>query len=259
VDVLPPIWRRWWSIAAMALMLMLATALLVTWRSRVLRSKALMQAEYDARITELELSSLRARMHPHFIFNSLNSIKSFIAANEPRTATRYLNKFAQLVRSILNDSGKAEVDLRSELKGLELYLELERMRFDGSFDLDLRVDPAIDPDRVLVPPLIVQPYAENAIWHGLMHKIGDRKLTINVSRENGALHITVRDNGIGREASRALNAMSARKHRSLGMSITKEVIARSGPGAGVMVKDLKDSNDRPAGTEVHIRIPYRTS
>ncbi|MCB0815518.1 MAG: histidine kinase, partial [Flavobacteriales bacterium] len=113
VDVLPPIWRRWWSIAAMALMLMLATALLVTWRSRVLRSKALMQAEYDARITELELSSLRARMHPHFIFNSLNSIKSFIAANEPRTATRYLNKFAQLVRSILNDSGKAEVDLRS--------------------------------------------------------------------------------------------------------------------------------------------------
>ena len=126
-------------------------------------------------------------------------------------------------------------------------------------DLDLRVDPAIDPDRVLVPPLIVQPYAENAIWHGLMHKIGDRKLTINVSRENGALHITVRDNGIGREASRALNAMSARKHRSLGMSITKEVIARSGPGAGVMVKDLKDSNDRPAGTEVHIRIPYRTS
>ncbi|MCB9179651.1 MAG: histidine kinase [Flavobacteriales bacterium] len=258
VDVLPPFWRRWWSIAAMALMLMLATALLVTWRSRVLRSKALMQAEYDARITELELSSLRARMHPHFIFNSLNSIKSFIAANEPRTATRYLNKFAQLVRSILNDSGKAEVDLRSELKGLELYLELERMRFDGSFDLHLQVDTAIDPDRVLVPPLIVQPYAENAIWHGLMHKTGDRKLTINVARENGSLHIVVRDNGIGREASRALNAMSARKHRSLGMSITKEVIARSGPGAGVEVKDLMDP-EGPAGTEVHIRIPYRTS
>ena len=259
VHIAPPFWRTWWFITGVALALMLLTAVLVAWRSRVLREKALLQAEYDARITELELSSLRARMHPHFIFNSLNSIKSFIAANEPRTATRYLNKFAQLVRSILNNSGKAEVELRSELKGLELYLELERMRFDGSFDLDLHVDPAIDPDRVLVPPLIVQPYAENAIWHGLMHKDGDRELSIGVSRENWTLHITVRDNGIGREASRALNAMSARKHRSLGMSITEEVIARSGAGAGVEVKDLHAPDGSPAGTEVHIRIPYRTA
>ncbi|MCB9200580.1 MAG: histidine kinase [Flavobacteriales bacterium] len=259
LSIAQPLWKRGWFIAIVVAVVLTVLLVLFSLRMRHVRQEAMMKATYDARIAQLELSSLRARMHPHFIFNSLNSIKSFIAANEPRTATRYLNKFALLVRSILNDSGRAEVELRSELKGLELYLDLERMRFDGSFDLDLRVDPAIDPDRVLVPPLIVQPYAENAIWHGLMHKQGARKLTIRVSRENGTLHIMVRDNGIGRDASRALNAMSVRTHRSLGMSITEEVIARSGAGASVEVKDLHASDGSPAGTEVHIRIPYRTT
>lgn len=257
VDIAPPLWRTWWFI----MLLILATLALIyfLFRSRLqhVRHEATMKAEYDARIAQLELSSLRAQMHPHFIFNSLNSIKSFIADNEPRTATRYLNKFSQLVRSILNNSRHARVDLRSELKALELYLELEQMRFENSFDLSITVAPDIDQDSMTIPPLILQPYAENAIWHGLMHKDGDRRLQVEISKNSDMLLATVRDNGIGREAAQHLKSRSATKHKSLGMNITSEIIQRTHADGvtGVEIKDLVDANGDPCGTEVHITIP----
>lgn len=257
VEVRPPFWGRWWfyllvtaAIAGIGLGFM--------WlRVRAVRAQTELRTAYGLRITQLELRSLRAQMHPHFIFNSLNSIKSFIAANEPRTATRYLNKFSQLIRSILNNSSRPVVELASELKALKLYLELEQMRFEKSFQVTVDVDPRIDPEQVRIPPLIMQPYAENAIWHGLMHKEGARTLHIAVVPDGPDLLITVRDNGIGREAARALRARSATPHRSLGMSITAEVIQRTRTDgrSGVEVEDLHDAQGAPAGTEVRIHIP----
>ncbi len=261
VDIAPPLWRTWWFIALLIALLIAAglTILLFLFRARLkyVRHEARMKAEFDTRIAQLELSSLRAQMHPHFIFNSLNSIKSFIAENEPRTATRYLNKFSQLIRSILNNSRHARVDLRSELKALELYLELEQMRFEGSFERSITVAPDIDQEVISIPPLILQPYAENAIWHGLMHKEGNRKLEVEISRSNGMLHATVRDNGIGRSAAQKLKTRSATKHKGLGMDITSEIIQRTHDDGttGVVIKDLVDAQGDPSGTEVHITIP----
>ncbi|MCB9170008.1 MAG: histidine kinase [Flavobacteriales bacterium] len=257
VDVLPPFWSTWWFyLLGAAVVIGIVTGFM--WlRFRAVRAQAELKAAYDLRITQLELRSLRAQMHPHFLFNSLNSIKSFIAANESRTATRYLNKFAQLVRSILNNSSKPLVELSSELQALKLYLELEQMRFEKKFNAEVTVDPRIDPEQVRIPPLIMQPYAENAIWHGLMHKKGDRALHIRVAPEGDDLLITIRDNGIGREAARALRSRSASPHRSLGMTITAEVIQRTRTDgrSGVEVVDLYDAQGSAAGTEVRIRIP----
>jgi LytS/YehU family sensor histidine kinase len=162
-----------------------------------------------------------------------------------------------LIRSILNNSRHARVDLRSELKALELYLELEQMRFEGSFERSITVDPDIDQDAISIPPLILQPYAENAIWHGLMHKQGDRRLEVEISQSNGMLHTSVRDNGIGRSAAQKLKTRSATKHKGLGMDITSEIIKRTHDDGttGVVIKDLFDAHGDPSGTEVHITIP----
>lgn len=257
VIISPPIWRSWWFISLSTLGVLAILLVLFRVRLQHVRHEARLKAEYDARIAQLELNSLRAQMHPHFIFNSLNSIKSFIAGNEPRTATRYLNKFSQLIRSILNNSRHARVDLRSELKALELYLELEQMRFEGSFDLSITVAPEIDQDAVTIPPLILQPYAENAIWHGLMHKESDRRLEVYIEQHRGMLLATLRDNGIGRSAAQRRKGRSATKHKSLGMKITSEIIQRThiDGATGVEIKDLHDAQGKPCGTEVNISIP----
>ena len=257
VTVAQPLYLRWWFMATIVLLVLGVVLLIFLLRMRHVRHEATMKANYDARIAQLELSSLRAQMHPHFIFNSLNSIKSFIAGNEPRTATRYLNKFSLLIRSILNNSRHARVDLRSELKALELYLELEQMRFAKSFELSIDVDPAIDQDEVTIPPMVLQPFAENAIWHGLMHKDGARELKITIQRKGDALVAVVRDNGIGRAAAQAMQSKTATTHRSHGMSITAEIIerTRNGNAGGVEVIDLTDENGSAAGTEVIITIP----
>lgn len=261
LDIAQPLWKRGWFIALIIALVLTILLVLFALRLKHVREEASMKAAYDARIAQLELSSLRAQMHPHFIFNSLNSIKSFIAGNEPRTATRYLNKFSQLIRSILNNSRHTRVDLRTELRTLELYIELEQMRFEKSFELTIAVDPDIDQDETTLPPMILQPYAENAIWHGLMHKEGERRLEILVTRRGDTLQVTVRDNGIGRAAAQALKSKTATKHRSQGMAITAEIIerTRSGGNAGVVIHDLVDDQGAPAGTEVIITVPNTTN
>jgi hypothetical protein len=257
ISVAPPFWRSWWFIGLVATTILGIVFLIFRLRVNHVRHEAEMTAEFNSRIAQLELNSLRAQMHPHFIFNSLNSIKSFIAENEPRTATRYLNKFSQLIRSILNNSQHARIDLRSELHALKLYLELEQMRFEKSFDLSIDIDPTIDQDEVTIPPMILQPYAENAIWHGLMHKEGERRLIISISKEDDGLKAIIKDNGIGREAARALKSKSATKHRSLGMKITEEILqrTRSDGSSGIQVSDLVDDTGHACGTEVAITIP----
>lgn len=257
VVITPPAWRSWWFITLIVAGLAGVVYFIFRLRVRHVRHEAQLKADFDSRVTQLELISLRAQMHPHFIFNSLNSIKSFIAGNEPRTATRYLNKFAQLIRSILNNSRHARVDLRSELKALELYVELEQMRFENSFEFSIAVAPGIDQDEVTLPPLILQPYAENAIWHGLMHKEGERRLTVTIERNRDMLQARIRDNGIGREAAKTYRSKIVTKHKSLGMKITAEIIQRTHDdgSTGVTIKDLKDESGNAIGTEVTLSIP----
>ena len=144
-------------------------------------------AELKQKGTELEMQALRAQMNPHFIFNSLNSINWFIQQNNRAQASEYLTKFSKLVRLILQNSKASLIPLESELESLALYLELEAMRFDYHFSYKISVPPDMDISMLKVPPLIIQPYVENAIWHGLMHKEEKGQLEIEVNEEDGQL------------------------------------------------------------------------
>jgi LytS/YehU family sensor histidine kinase len=175
--------------------------------------------------TELEMRALRAQMNPHFIFNCLNAINGFILVNESETAADYLTKFSRLIRMVLNNSQKKFISLEEELETLQLYLYMESLRFQNNFLYRIHCDDTIDALSVFIPPLLFQPFIENAIWHGLMHKEGIGELLIDLHCEDNILHCTIRDNGIGRKKAAMLRSKSAAKNKSMGMQITKNRMA----------------------------------
>ena len=216
-------------------------------------------AELKQQTTELEMQALRAQMNPHFIFNSLNSINRFILQNNRLQASEYLTKFSRLIRLILMNSQTALINLESEIESVKLYLSLESLRFDYHFEYKLSVHPDLDISVLKVPSLIIQPYIENAIWHGLMHKKEKGQLDIELSQEEDHLYFKITDNGIGRRHSAALASKSATLHKSMGLGITARRIAmlQSGnyEGSSVVINDLVNEDGSAAGTEVIIKIP----
>jgi tetratricopeptide (TPR) repeat protein len=219
------------------------------------------KAEMEQQATELEMQALRAQMNPHFIFNSLNSINRFILQNNKTQASEYLTKFSKLVRLILQNSQAAMITLESELESLELYLDLEALRFDYRFGYKISIPKDLDVEVLKVPPLIIQPFAENAIWHGLMHKEEKGQLLIEICEENEILFFRIADNGIGRKAASEMRSKSATKHKSVGLKITAERIAllhsSNGDGSVFTINDLVHEDGTAAGTEVIIKIPVR--
>ena len=183
------------------------------------------KAELQRQAAELEMQALRAQMNPHFIFNSLNSINVFILENNKLHASEYLAKFSRLIRLILQNSKEAFIPLESELEALELYLELESLRFDNKFEYKVAIDNEVDAAVLKVPPLIIQPYAENAIWHGLMHKKEKGHLEIGLYQEEGTLFCKITDDGIGRKKAAEHKSKATSTYKSLGMKITKSRLA----------------------------------
>jgi LytS/YehU family sensor histidine kinase len=198
-------------------------------------------------------------MNPHFIFNSLNSINNFILENDRSMASEYLNKFSKLVRLILQNSQASLISLESELESLKLYLELEALRFNYHFAYRITVPKELDIEELKVPPLIIQPYAENAIWHGLMQKEEKGLLDIEVSQENDHLFFKIADDGIGRKAAAKAASKSATRHKSMGLKITADRItmlqSSNGMESPVTIVDLFHPDGSGAGTEVFIKIP----
>lgn len=208
---------------------------------------------------ELEMQVLRAQMNPHFLFNSLNSINRFILQNNKEQASEYLDKFSKLIRLILQNSQASLITLESELESLELYLDLEALRFEHRFEYRISVSEDLEASTVKVPPLIIQPYAENAIWHGLMHKEEKGKLDIEVSQEKNYLSFKITDDGIGRKKAAELNSKSATKHKSLGLKITEDRIRMmqqiNESVVPVVINDLIAADGSAAGTEIIIKMP----
>jgi ligand-binding sensor domain-containing protein/putative methionine-R-sulfoxide reductase with GAF domain len=217
------------------------------------------------KMTESRLQSLRLQMNPHFLFNALNSIQQMILANEEMVATRYLSKFSKLLRTILVHSDREFVTLKEELEILHLYIELESIRFKDSFKYSIECEDEIDTDEVKLPTLLIQPFVENAIWHGLMHKEGDRLLQVKFFESQESLHCIVEDNGIGREkASEAkLATGQGKKHTSKGIQVSMERLMAMNNGNGressLQIFDLKDENGRATGTRVEIIFPIQNN
>ncbi|MEI9945553.1 MAG: histidine kinase [Chitinophagaceae bacterium] len=209
---------------------------------------------------EIEMKALRAQMNPHFIFNSLNSINKYILKNDHVNASRYLTRFAKLIRLILDNSNSKEVALSSELEALKLYIDMEMLRFTNKFTYQVFVDENVSADTLQVPPLIIQPYVENAIWHGLLHKESSGWLAISVMKSNdNMLQCTIEDNGIGRKKAKEMKSKSANANKSLGMKLTQERISmlnqHTSLNASIQIIDLADSNGEPTGTKVILKIP----
>ena len=243
----------------------LLVAAFFTYRQRQIQklNEIILEQKSKEQIRDLEKTALRSQMNPHFMFNSLNSIKSYIATNEPRIATRFLNKFAQLMRIILSNSQEQEVLLAQEIRALQLYIELEQFRLKNGFDFSIEIDPELQKEEYVVPPLIVQPYVENSIWHGLVNKSGHKQLQITISKKGDNMLIKISDNGIGRRASEVLNKEKPNTYKSYGMKITKDRLRLNDDAfeekSNIKILDKVDPQGNPLGTEVSIYLPLKTN
>ena len=216
------------------------------------------ESEHRKRLYEVEMTALRAQMNPHFIFNVLNSINNFTLSNNPESASIYLTKFSKLIRLVLENSKSELITLQSELEALRLYIELEAMRFKGKVQYEINVQEDIDQRFVQLPPLLLQPYIENAIWHGLMHKVQGGKVWVNIVQPNeNLLKIEIVDNGVGREKARELKSKTATKDKSFGMQITSDRLKILSQlykiDSQIRIVDLEDGHT--TGTKVTIEIP----
>lgn len=218
------------------------------------------QLKNEKKLLTLEQSMLRSQMNPHFLFNSLNSIKLYIINNEKKNAVYYLNKFSKLVRKILEASSLKEISLSEELETIELYMNIENIRFSNEIDFKINIEEGIDTEAIKIPSLILQPFLENAIWHGLSSKEDDKSITIEVKKENDYFtSISITDNGIGRAAAEVIKENKVLKRKSIGIDITKERLANFSKDFQntfeVEMVDLYDENKNSIGTKVVILIP----
>ena len=252
----------WYQTTAFKLLVfvLIGTLVLLLYRWRIRQVKK--QAAVKQKMIETEMQALRAQMNPHFIFNSLNSIENFIMKNEKRLASDYLNKFARLVRMILDSSRNEMVPLARDMEALQLYVDLELLRFNNKFIYETFIDPALINGDYKVPSLVIQPYVENAIVHGLAHSEKEKLvLNVMVALEQGAIKYTVQDNGVGRAAAAAYNLQNKPLHKSVGLKITEDRInIFNGSGLNsstVKFSDLYSNSGEPSGTKVEITIKVK--
>ena len=206
---------------------------------------------------------MRAQMNPHFIFNCLSSINKFILTNDTDTASDYLTRFSRLIRQVLTNSQLSLIPLTDEIEMLRLFLDMERLRFNESFNYNVVYENTIEPETIYIPPMLLQPFCENGIWHGLMHKEGQGRLDIIMSMQNETLQCIIADNGIGREKAAELKTRSGAKQKSFGLKITTERLALFNNEKIVhnfyKIEDVLDSNGNIAGTKVILNIKFKNT
>jgi LytS/YehU family sensor histidine kinase len=212
---------------------------------------------YKQNLAESEMKALRAQMNPHFMFNSLNSIQQMVLNNENENAFKYLDTYSKLTRRILENSEKKWITVQEEIKFLELYLQIESLRFQNAFEFEIKYDENVVPSMDKIPAMIIQPIVENAIKHGLMRKDGDKKLLISFNRkdDDAPLEVIVEDNGVGRELTMSMEKKT--DHQSMSLSITENrlrLLDENG-NSKIIIEDLKDAmNGKPLGTRVKVII-----
>jgi LytS/YehU family sensor histidine kinase len=210
----------------------------------------------------MELASLRSQMNPHFIFNSLNSIQKYIWDNKQEDASEYLTKFSKLMRLTLEHSMHKLVTLEDELAAVHLYLELEHRRCNNKFDYTVNFDDNINAQLILLPPLLLQPYIENAIWHGLLPKQGRGLLSIRLQQLSAnALQCIIEDDGIGRKQASIIKQQKGSQSTSYGMLITQQrlnITEANGIVGSVAVEDLVNDYNEAIGTKIILLIPIET-
>lgn len=260
VIVIPPWWKTKWFYALCVIFSFMIAFWAYENRISAVRKEEAEKNKLKQKISEIEMTALRAQMNPHFIFNCLNSINRFILVNDTDAASMYLTKFSKLIRLILDGSRVDFISLETELHALKLYIDMESMRFLDSFEWKIIVDPEISTDNIMLPPLLLQPYVENAIWHGLMQAPADyqKKLMIHVYPLEDNIVIEIIDNGIGRQKALEIKSKDGNKNKSHGITLSQERLKLmkklQGRKAEIFIEDLYDAQQKPSGTRVKIII-----
>lgn len=257
-----PFWTEWWFWSACFAAAAVGGYSYYKWQTSILKKKnalAVEKVELEKNLRASMLTSIRAQMNPHFFYNALNTIQSFIFSDEKRNASTYLVKLSKLTRTILEMSDKESVTLDEEIEAMKLYLELERMRFNEEFSYEIRTGTDVDAEVTKIPSMILQPYVENAIKHGLLHKKGPKTLLIDFKRLGNKLCITIDDNGVGREKAGAINQSKKEKPQSFSTSANARRIEllnkERSTSIEVVYIDKQATNEEPAGTTVIISVP----
>jgi LytS/YehU family sensor histidine kinase len=228
------------------------------------KAQEIIKTENIKLLAELELKAMRAQMNPHFMFNTLNSIQEIVLNKDDITARIYLADFALMMRMILENSTQKEISLEKELEFLKLYLKMEELRFENKFKISLNIPDELYFNNIKIPPMLIQPYIENAISHGLMHKTEKGLLTISFEIEfiNDLeyLKCTVLDNGIGRKKANEYSAWKEKKHQSMATEITNERLQllnsiHTKKGFQVIITDLENLKNESIGTKIELYIP----
>jgi len=255
IEIIPVFWQTMlFKIAILAL------AIYLIWFAINFRIKGIKKASaLQQELAHSEATALKAQMNPHFLFNSLNAIDNFILNNDPAQASDYLSKFSKLIRQILDYSNQQNITLLQEIEILKLYVKMEQMRFPSKFQFNIVIDSNLEIEKINIPPLLIQPYVENAIWHGLMHLEYPGKLEIEFAKEKDFLICTITDNGIGRVKAQEIKSKSATKRKSRGMKITNDRIRLlnelSEHSGSVDIIDLYTQQGAASGTKIRIRFP----
>jgi two-component sensor histidine kinase len=256
-----PWWLQWWFMVlelliavAIALALFLLRLSYIKRRDRLKIEKLTLQDDLRKSL----LRTIIAQMNPHFIFNALNTIQSFVYRNDKHSVSNYMGKFSELIRKILDTSNIDAIMLEEEIEILRLYLELEKARFEDNFYVQLNIQPELDPSAVSIPPMFIQPYIENAIKHGLFHKTGERNLFISIAfdkDDKDYVCIVVEDNGIGRQRSAEINSNLDRKHKSFAISALENRISLINQALKKKIEVAITDKPNATGTIVVIRLP----
>lgn len=263
-----PFFKQWWFIISSFLVLLISIAYYYSRRIKTLSVKqkeTLEKERITKQLISSELESLRSQMNPHFIFNALNSIQEYIVLNEKNLASAYLVKFSRLIRMYLDHSQEQYISLSKEIKALELYLELEKDRFEDSLEYQLLVAEDVNTTQIKIPSIFIQPYVENAIKHGLLHKTSNRRLNISftIATDKNELICIIQDNGIGRVASENIKKQQRIYHKSYATKANAKRIdlinLTRAKKITISIEDLYNEEQESTGTLIHINIPYEST
>jgi anti-sigma regulatory factor (Ser/Thr protein kinase) len=263
IIVSPPYWQTWWFWTSIIAGLALAIFFIVKLRVRAVRKEEKLKSKYEKDLLELEAKALRAQMNPHFVFNCLNSIKALMQEQKTETGVTYLTTFSKLIRTLFNNADKREISLYDEVETCRYYLQLEALRFDAKFSYSVNVDENIDLKSIHIPALIIQPFIENAIWHGIVPRGNGGQISLNIIKKDSIIEIIIDDNGIGREASKQNKTGSGLAHQSKGVNLTQSRLELNNllqqRQADLDIVDKKNANGEAIGTMVIIKLKEEQS
>ena len=254
-------WQNWWFISIWISLLFFLLIVLARWRINELKQKNKLlneKIENEQKYYKTSLKAIKAQMNPHFFYNALNTIQSFIYSEDKKNASTYLSKFSKLTRLILEMSEKDQITLSEEINTLQLYLDIEKVRFNSDFEFSIQPPKHINTDYIQFPPMLIQPYVENAIKHGLLHKKGAKTLRVQFEIENQLLHVTIDDNGIGRKLSEEINSKKNNQHTSFSSSANQQrfkILSLNNASASVQITDKLDDLNQSLGTTIYLIIP----